>query len=397
MPNIQFKRGADGATLPPLKPGEPAMLGGNLYVGDVAGVAVKMANAAELGGGDPSVYDKVIRTQAEFEALIASPTWLNAVSVCFIGNGGTLKFTRSDGLGCKIPQTVKQIQGMNSAMIVVSNFVYNESTNKAGLWYETIPTTDDYCVNCISVRCSGVAQLDKCHGIANCHQLSNCAGTSYNVNYADCFGFNKCTRLSHCTGFGTGFGHGYGFYDCTMLTNCVGKGYDSKPTGAAGRGSAFVLCTQITNCTGHGIGPLVGAGFEDCTYLTNCIGAGNGTSTADGFSYGRGFVSCKYLLNCDGRGISGAAKSGFGDGFSNCYYLSNCTGSGTGVKTGYSTGFDACRLLSNCAGTAAGGAECYGFKNCSYLNGCKQGETASTTAFLGGACTKVDTTTVVAT
>lgn len=50
MPNIQFKRGADGATLPPLKPGEPAMLGENLYVGDVAGSPVRLATAGELEG-----------------------------------------------------------------------------------------------------------------------------------------------------------------------------------------------------------------------------------------------------------------------------------------------------------------------------------------------------------
>ena len=48
MTGIQFKRGASEEAVPPLKPGEPAMLGGHLYVADAAGVPVKLATATEV-------------------------------------------------------------------------------------------------------------------------------------------------------------------------------------------------------------------------------------------------------------------------------------------------------------------------------------------------------------
>ncbi|MEG0091985.1 MAG: hypothetical protein RSA20_09205, partial [Oscillospiraceae bacterium] len=154
------------------------------------------------------------------------------------------------GQGCKIPQTVKQIQGINSATIEVTNFAYNVSTNKAALWYETFPTTNDYWIDGMSVECTDL-----------------------------------------------GVFHGYG----------TGRGFNS--------------CTQLTNCTGSGTSDDEGQGFNSCTQLTNCTG--------------------------------------------------------TGITT---VGLD-------------GG---YGFNSCAYLNGCKQGEKQSTTGFLGGTNTKVDTATVVA-
>ena len=64
-----------------------------------------------------ALYDKVIRTQTEFEALIASSNWLGVVSVAFVGDGGTLKFTRSDGTGILIPQTVNRYKVLTMLLL----------------------------------------------------------------------------------------------------------------------------------------------------------------------------------------------------------------------------------------------------------------------------------------
>jgi len=253
--------------------------------------------AASGGGGSPSEYDQVIRTQAQFETLIASSTWLGAVSVCFIGDGGTLKFTRSDGTGILIPATVKQIQGINSATIEVTSFVYNSSTNKGGLWYATLPTTDDYSIKDLIVNCAGTGAHGYGYGFHSCTQIANCIGTgTCGDDYGYGYGFHSCTQITNCTGTcaGTGtYGQGYGFYSCIQLTNCTGTG-----TGASS-GKGFYSCIQLTNCTGTGTGASSGYGFGACIQLTNCTGTGTGGST------GYGFYICHYLSNCK----AGAASS----------------------------------------------------------------------------------------
>ena len=284
-----------------------------------------------------SVFDVVIRTQAEFQALIASPTWLGAVSVCFVGDGGTLKFTRSDGQGIKIPQTVKQIQGMNEAIIEVTNFSGNSTINKAALWYEKLPGADDYWIRDLVV---------------------NCIGTSAGFGYSYC----NCTQLINCTGTSSAGSESCGFCDCTKLTNCTGSG--------ASNGD-------------------VACGFDGCTHLTNCIGSATSTSS-DGSAYG--FCNCTQLTNCTGRS-TGAT---YCDGFGYCTCLANCIGTASTDGYGSDTdacGFRSCTQLTNCAGTGTSSSSSrgYGFHSCKYLNGCKQGTTASTTALYSN-CTFVGLT-----
>lgn len=67
---------------------------------------------------DPDlVYDIKIETQAEFDALIASATWLGAKSVLFDGTNGA--FIKSDG-GIRVPNTVTDIAGINNAVITIT-------------------------------------------------------------------------------------------------------------------------------------------------------------------------------------------------------------------------------------------------------------------------------------
>jgi hypothetical protein len=209
-------------------------------------------------------YDKIIRKQADFEALIDDPDWLGATSVALVG-----QFAVSRANGIKIPSTVKQIHGFNGAKITITNFVYNGTTAKGGLWYNTLPTTPGYSIRDLEVDCTGT-------------------GTSGR-------GFSSCTNLTNCTGTGTGV-YGYGFRDCTNLVNCTGTG-----TGTESLGHGFRDCTNLVNCTGTGTGSF-GYGFRDCTNLVNCTGKGTGTGA--GTTEGYGFYNITIASNCKDDGSS---------------------------------------------------------------------------------------------
>jgi hypothetical protein len=171
------------------------------------------------------------------------------------------------------------------------------SSADKGLYYTSLPTTNDYLMEGVTVET-----------------------TSSSTGY----GFYSCTNLTNCTGTGTGTGsNGYGFYSCGNLTNCTGSG-----TGTSDSGIGFSRCTNLTNCTGTGAGSN-GYGFYSCTNLTNCTGTGTGTG-----SNGYGFRNCTNLTNCTG---TGTGSNGYG--FLSCTNLTNCTGTGTG-SNGY--GFLSC-------------------------------------------------------
>ncbi len=287
-----------------------------------------------VGADGEQIYDLVIRTQAEFEDMIAdgltlnntniqNSTWHGAKSVALIG-----QFTLSYGSnsGVKIPATVKQIHGYNGAKITITNFEYNSTTAKGGLWYEEKPEGIDCEIRNLEVDCTSSGGITV-SGFSNCTNLTNCTGTADGVEgggYSNGFGFSNCTNLTNCTGTANGDYSGYGFGNCTNLTNCTG-------TGTAGYG---------------------GNGFDNCTNLTNCTGTGNG-------------------------------NVGGGYGFFDCTNLTNCTGSG-------SYGFNNCTNLTNCIGTGNGDSSGYGFYDCSYANGCKSGDTPSTTGIWGGTNLKID-------
>lgn len=243
--------------------------------------------------GEP-VFDVVIRSQAEFEALIASPTWLDAKSVCFVGDGGTLEFTRSDGLGVEVPLTVVQIQGLNSAKIRVINFVYNETSNKAAFWYNgnfgPFPTSkryniSDFCVKCESegksVAFAHFPQMCNCYGNSftqggesrafdTCGFLVNCSAEAFASNGNLAYGFVGCYLMTNCYGSGSGLGSGntsYGAYNCSKITNSICSGFNSQEN------YGFLLCELVSNCLGTGVSSIEGAigyGFYSCSYLSNC-------------------------------------------------------------------------------------------------------------------------------
>jgi len=226
-------------------------------------------------------YSKVIRTQAEFNELIASPTWLGAESVALVGQ---FTYSVANNSGIKIPATVKQIHGFNSAKITVTNLKYNLYTAKGGLWYDTLPTTLDYSIRDLEVDCTGTDGSGR--GFYNCTNLTNCTGTGTGLN-GDGYGFYNCTNLTNCTGTGTGTSYGCGFYNCTNLANCTGTG-----TGTSyGDGYGFSNCTNLTNCTGKGTGAS-GYGFVNITTASNCRDGGSTTDMWGGKNWNIDLDTC---------------------------------------------------------------------------------------------------------
>lgn len=327
-------------------------------------------------------FDKIISTQTEFEALIASPTWLSAKSVLFNGNNGAFTLSTIDNSGIKIPLTVYTIKGINNATITITNFLYNETTANSGLWYETLQTNDEYSIDNLTLNVNGnVAYgFNHCYKLANC--ISNSNGTSTGIGFSTCnklinctstgngatngIGFNNCDILTNCTGNNTvsGSNYSYGFYSCNQLINCTGNGVKQ----------GFSHCNQLTSCTGNGV-----LGFSVCKILTNCTG--NSTE--------RGFSVCNQLINCTGIGTSSTST---GCGFYMCHQLLNCIGTGNSVDA-VAYGFYTCYMLTNCMGTGISTNNTgYGFSNdCEYASCCKSNPyTSSTTAIWEGIITKRD-------
>ena len=98
-------------------------------VTEVLRTAGHFINGKGGGGGSDSTYDIVVKTQAEFEALIASPTWLDANSVALVGDGGALKFT--SGPGIIVPDTVERVDGYNKARVYFSDYVFSLTYQQA--------------------------------------------------------------------------------------------------------------------------------------------------------------------------------------------------------------------------------------------------------------------------
>jgi hypothetical protein len=275
-------------------------------------------------------YDYVIDSQAKFDALVASETWLGAKNVLF-----TTNVTRA--AQTTIPATVEKIHAINGATLTVTDL----TTGQYGFGYATVPTDPKFEIRNFAVNATGIGRIS---GFYSCTQLTNCTGTGTGSVYGYGYGFDSCTRLTNCTGTGTGTGadgNGYGFNSCTQLTNCTGTG-----TGADGDGVGFNSCTQLTNCTGTGTGTSGnGYGFNSCTQLTNCTGTGTGTGSV--YGDGVGFNSCTQLTNCTG---TGTGTSGNGYGFNSCTYAGFCRKGGdstTATWSGTNTKIRGCEDISD--------------------------------------------------
>lgn len=238
----------------------------------------------EQGASSNLGYDLTITTQEEFEAFYATldDGTCEAHSVLFVGDGGTLKFTRSDGKGLHLPPTLFRLDGMGKVIIDILDFVYNEE-NKAGVWYSNRYGDHTYSIDSMELYVSGDSN---------------------------------------------GYGGVYGFYNCANLTDCICDVSVDNPTGKFGRNAyAFYDCVDLMHCGGTASidgtgGASYSVGFYTCSNLVNCSASAITEETAAGAT-ARGFHGCSNLVNCKTY-----ANQLYGSeyyGYYNCSYCSNCS------------------------------------------------------------------------
>lgn len=226
-------------------------------------------------------YDLVIDSDAKLAALAASGTYAKVLI-----KAGT--WTLASGGVNLTARGTKQVVGEPGSLLVFSSTMN-------GLYYTTYPTTTDYRMEGVNVQASW-------------------GGVEVRAFYG-------CSRLTNCTGTGTGSGtSGYAFSNCVYLTNCIGAG-----DGTSDEGAGFRDCSYLTNCYGTGLATSGrGAGFSNCTLLTGCKGSGATSSGGPGY----GFCSCHKVVN----NTTGECKT--------AKYISSYADTGT---------------TAPCAGNAAGG------------------------------------------
>lgn len=324
-------------------------------------VQVQIAMLSESSGGGAQYYDTVIGSQADFEAWYAkldAGTYTGSSVLLLSG-----KYTRSDGKGLHLPETLKQLHGLGTVQVSITDLAYDASSNKGGIWYDTTPTGSEYSIKNISVSCaiSTSANASGC-GFCNCTNLSSCTGwakgngfLAMSIGFFNCTNLTNCAcsvqvylckRLTNCSGQ---------FLNCTELTNCMSQySYTSCDNltncSSSGDNAHFLSCNNLTNCilTCTSVGTGYGSSFDKCTNLVSCTGSVEGSS--DNASNMYCFYQCANLVNC--RGTSTCNNSaGYSYGFHSCTNLANCIGIGINtVNKGRAFGFSGCKMCSTCGG-----------------------------------------------
>ena len=217
------------------------------------------ASQLPSGVGGDSIYDVVIRTQAEFDTLVNSPDWLGAKSVCFVGGNGSFNL---DNEPLEIPVNVATIMGISSPIVKITDF--NQGIGGGGghlaLLYKDKDDSVKYSITGLTLVIETVS----------------------NEKAETSFGFNYCPNLTNC--------HVY-------ITS-------RKITGRY-RAVGFYGCYNMVNCSSKVSSVDVAYGFQNCYNLINCVSTG---TSKDGVA-GYGYASCHHMSNCiDSASSSGALK-----------------------------------------------------------------------------------------
>lgn len=256
----------------------------------------------------PNLYDLIITSQTEFESFCSSisNSTCTAASVLFVGDGGDLEFTKSDGTGIQLPTTLKIISGINNAIINLGSI----STN--GLYYETRPTSDDYSINNITIRCSSSTAGNDAV-ISNCINLTNVTALSIGSVATLCpSAFKNCYYLNYCIANGAAMS---AYDNCRYLHDCRGTS-----TGSYASSDTYSFCTYLDGCYGDSNAST----YYNCTNLVGC-------RSNSGY---RGFYNCKQVKSCS----STASYRSYDD----CYNLYDCEANRSSSTSTSWRGFENC-------------------------------------------------------
>lgn len=227
--------------------------------------------------GGQTIYDLVIRTQEEFDAWCTTLDngTCEASSVLLVGDGGYTPFVRENGQGLKLPNGLYTLHGINSPIIMIYNFVYNPTTNLAGIYRDNL------------------AGLGYSESIEN---ITMILMPGEHVKYKEVYHFKNLTGIRNCN---IATGNFYeeqlsgirmtGFVSCHNIENCVvlliSNGYGT---------TAFLNCENISNCATL-IGDVNG-GYATCYSSCNRIINAKDISVDSGFSEPELYASnCKNI------------------------------------------------------------------------------------------------------
>lgn len=236
-------------------------------------------------------YDLKIRSQAEFVSFYESLDngTCTAHSVLFVGDGGSLVFTRQDGKGLKLPQTLYRLDGTNNAKIEVLN--HTDSVSGA-IRYNTKPTTDNYSISNLTVICRSVGDYSGM-GIVNARNIINCVVSGYRLGS----GLWNCDNIINTQAFGYGEVNAQtssGFLECKNIVNC-----EASAESINGYAWSYYKCENIINSKAFAV-----TGFQECKNISNS----HTYSTT-------GFRTCENISNC--------IINGTDTGFRDCFNISN--------------------------------------------------------------------------
>ena len=362
----------------------------------------------------PSNYDRVVKTQTEFNALFTR----TGASAYVIANGIRSVYIRNTGVAYACYGPTSFLSGGDTYALISTNeccnlicdpgaYFYFEDTagsvicNTAnstitnlwvrGLGTTAVSVTDSILVSANNIKLygcrvtnrkisgatqSGFRSLNALSGSLqefNTCSVEDIETTGTFVGFNQCSGLSNCSALSFSGGAGTNL---YGFYGCFNLSN---SRVDSFATSGTGSLWGFYGCGVLSMCAVSRIestGSGVVYGFDTCQTLsacsvTFCIGH---DQISSGFLGSDVLSACSASVSTTGTGSARAINS--------CNYLSACNATASTVG-GDAYAFWNCGSISACVGSATaagGGDEAYGFHTCVELSACKAGNVNGTVA-----------------
>ncbi len=148
-----------------------------------------------------SVYDLIIRTQEEFDAMIASSDWLGATNVAIVGSGsGKVDYSFTSRI--EIPKSVVYIYGISKPWIDI-----NDASTGSSAFCNANVTTDSagWSTTICGIKLTtstGVGAIGYVKGVEYCTAIStkaqDGAGVRYASNVKNCESQGSFAAFQHC-------------------------------------------------------------------------------------------------------------------------------------------------------------------------------------------------------
>lgn len=202
----------------------------------------------------PQTFDKIITTQAEFAAMLASPNWLGAKRVAIVSMG----LNSYTSFAIKVPSGVQTVQGFGNPTIEVSasasntdgnitsstsikgiTFFFHSTSSGSIVLFKGLTALSEIVVRFVigGLYPSNVTVFEDCNNLKDITIYAPNGLSSYKtIN-----GFKNCNYISNAK--------------VTYLNNTIGVGFEN--------------CSSLVNCLVRADGVVTGTGYKDCSFGSN--------------------------------------------------------------------------------------------------------------------------------